>query len=84
MTHLVLGVLGWVVLREHAAKTTEEEEEDKQNEAESDELAHDWGAVAIISPRALTLCHVLLELFTTELVVDKTTESDRVTEELKR
>jgi len=81
---LILGVLSWVVLWEQAAKTAEEEEEDEKDKAKSNELAHDRSAVAVVSPRALALCHVFLELLTTELVVDKTTESDRVTEELER
>jgi len=84
VVHLSFGVGSWVVLWEHATKTAKEEEEDEKDQGESDELAHDWSAVAVVGPRALTICHVLLELLTAELVVYETTESNRVTEELKR
>lgn len=84
MADLVLNVVRRVVLWEQAAKTAEEEEKDEKDKAKSDELAHDGSAVAVVGPRALSLSHVFLELLSTELVVDKATEGDRVTEELKR
>lgn len=80
--HLVLGVL--VVLGSEArSEAAEQDENDEDDEAEDNKLAQSRVAGAVLSPGAAALTKVLLELVRTELVVDKTAESNAVAERLE-
>jgi hypothetical protein len=69
--------------RQGRAEGAEDDEENEQHTTEDDELSKSGVSGTVISPGATGTASVLLESISSELVVDETTESDRVTEELK-
>lgn len=73
---VVLWSIGW-------GKATEKEEEDDQDDTENNQLAHGWVTDTIVGPHVSTLLSISLEDIRSKLVVDKTTESNAVTKELK-
>lgn len=82
------AVLGVDVLltsnRQGRAERPEEEEQNEKDTAENDELSESGVSDAVVCPGATGTTSVLLESISSKLVVDETTESDRVTEELQR
>lgn len=67
----------WSVLRGETTNNDETTEDDASN---NNDLLHRWVALAILSPSALTVSDVSLDLLTTELVVHETAKSNAVPE----
>lgn len=68
------------VARGHRSEEQEEKEDDSAND---DALALSRVIGTVLGPRAVGLAGVVLDLVTTELVVDQTHQGNRVTEELE-
>ena len=73
-----VDLLGSVV----GAQGADEEEEDEDNGADDDRLAAHGVVGAKLGPGPVGLTSVVLDLVGAQLVVDKTDEGNRVTEEL--
>ena len=76
---LLVGVCG-VLSRDSSGGTDAAKEEDDGDEDENDnnELAGSRATGAVVSPSTLRRAHVLLNLVSSELVVDKAAERDAV------
>jgi hypothetical protein len=72
------------VNRQGRAEGAKEEEENEEHTTKDDELSDSGVSGAVFGPGATSTTSVFLESIGSELVVDETAESDRVTEELKR
>jgi hypothetical protein len=70
--------------RQRRAEGAEEEEENEEHTTKDDELSESGVSGAVLGPGATSTTSVFLESIGSELVVDETAKSDRVTEELKR
>ncbi|KAI7978051.1 hypothetical protein EIK77_009591 [Talaromyces pinophilus] len=77
-TDVVNGV--WCIA---GSESSNEQKESENHGADDNETTLARVGAAVFGPRALSLAAVLFDLLTAELVVDETTEGDRVTEELK-
>ena len=81
----VLGKIARVVAGgKRASEAAKNEEEGGQDKGENNELPEGRVAGPVVSPGATSSTSIFLELVCSELVVYKTTEGDRVTEELQR
>lgn len=78
----VVGVLAGKSTR--LTDATKEQNDGHDDEANDDELASSRVAHTVVSPGALAVAHVLLDLVSSKLVVDEAAKSDAVTEELER
>ena len=80
----LVGVCG-VFCRDSSSGTNAAKEEDDgdENKDDNDELAGSRAAGAVVSPSTLRRAHVLLNLVTSKLVVDKATERNAVSKELE-
>lgn len=65
------------------SKSSNKQEESNNHGTDDNETTLARVGTTVFGPRALSLATVFLDLLTAELVVDETTEGDRVTEELK-
>lgn len=77
-TNVVNGL--WCVA---GSKSSNKQEQTDNHGTNGNETTLARVGAAVLGPRALSLAGVFLEHLTAELVVDETTKSDRVTEELK-
>lgn len=84
---LAPGVLGGfggdITGGDGAAEAAQNEEDDKQNGSENDNLSEGGVTNTVVGPCAAASTSIFLERVGTELVVDQTTKSDRVAEELE-
>jgi hypothetical protein len=79
-----VGELAGIVLWRICGRQTAEEGEDEERRRDDDgELSKDRLAVTKVSPLAVQLTNVALQLLKAKLVVDHAAKSDGVTEELK-
>jgi len=81
---LLVGVCG-VLSRDSSGGTDAAKEEDDgdEDEDDNDELAGSRAASTVVSPGTLRRAHVLLDLVSSKLVVDKAAERNAVSEELE-
>lgn len=82
--NLVNVFIGAVTGRKLVSEAAEDKEEDNEDSGEDDDLSEGRVTDTVVGPGTTASTSVFLELVCSELVVNETTESDRVTEELQR
>lgn len=79
------GLASFVLLRsKFGSKSTEHDKHGKEGYTKDDDFSHGRACATKLSPRAVGLTNVLLELISAKLVVDKTSKGNGVTESLEQ